>query len=104
MSKTYATRLADRIREILPEDTEFEIMPDEPWRGYLFVHHPNDVDASYLPLTEDKRAAVTEDAVQKTLRGLAWAMYPYDYYQPPKWRGLKREAHNAWVAQTGIEL
>lgn len=104
MSKTYNERLADAIREILPADTEFEVMADPPhWEGYIFVIHPNGVDTFVSPWARDKRAAVTEDVVQDTLRSVARKLLPRHYYTP-KWQALNKEAHGSWVAQTGLEL
>ena len=104
MSKTYTARLAEAIRETLPSDTEFEVMADPPyWKGYLFVTHPNGADTFMLPWASDMRAAVTEDAVQETIRFLADKLRPQDYFTP-EWRDLHQETYDLWVAQTGIEL
>ena len=104
MGKTYTARLADRIREILPDDTEFEVMADpQYWKGYVFVIHPNGADTFIMPWVSDKRAAVTDDAVQATLRSVAYKLRPRAYYTET-WQALNQEAHDSWVAQTGIEL
>lgn len=104
MSKTYAARLADRIRKTLPTDTEFVI--EDMWlprEDNIIVRHPNGVHTFIAATTLDKRVAVTEDMVQATLRSVAYKLLP-KHYDTPKWQTLNKEAHNAWVAQTGIEL
>lgn len=104
MSKTYAARLADRIREILPADTEFII--EDMWlprEDNLVVRHPNGVHTFIVPWARDKRAAVTEDAVQDALRSIARKLRP-QHYLTPKWQTLNKEAHRLWVAQTDVEL
>ena len=104
MSKTYNERMAQRIREILPEDTEFDILADPPhWKGYIFVEHPSGAEIFVKPWVRDKRSAVTEDMVQETLRSVAYKLLPKTYYTA-KWQAINREAHALWVAQTGIEL
>lgn len=104
MSKTYCERLADRIREILPADTEFEVMADPLyWRGYVFVMHPNGADTFVRPWARDKRAVITDDMVQETLRSVAYKLRPQAYYTET-WQALNQEAYDLWVAQTGIEL
>lgn len=104
MSKTYNERMARRIREILPDDTEFEIIADPPyWEGYIFVAHPNGAKTFVNPWVRDKRSAVTEDAVRESLRSVAYKLLPQTYYTA-KWQAINREAHALWVAQTGVEL
>lgn len=104
MSKTYAARLADAIREILPDDTEFVIEADPPyWGGYIFVTHPNGVNTAFAILARDMRAAITGDVVQEALRSIAYKLRPQRHYTP-KWQDLNREAYRLWVAQTGIKL
>lgn len=104
MSKTYNARLADALREALPDDTEFVIEADpESWTGYISVSHPNGAHTFIQPWARDKRAAVTEDAVRESLRSVAYKLLPHPYHTK-MWQGINREAHNLWVAQTSIEL
>ena len=103
MSKTYAARLADAIRETLPADTEFVLECRGSAHSYLFVRHPNGVHTFITPWASDKRGAVTEDMVQEALRSIARKLLP-KHYDTPRWQTLNKEAHNAWVAQTGINV
>ena len=103
MSKTYTARLAEAIRETLPANTEFVLECRGSAHSYLFVRHPNGVHTFITPWASDKRGAVTEDVVQEALRSIARKLLPQGYFAPP-WQVRNREAHSAWVAQTGIEL
>ena len=104
MSKTYNERLVVAIREILPADTPFFIEADpDCWEGYLVVRHPNGANTIIAPWSRDKRAVVTEEVVQETIRSIAYRLLPQSYYTP-KWQALNQDAHDLWVAQTGIAL
>ena len=54
MSKTYCERLADAIREVLPDDTPFTIeamwLPRE---DNIIVRHPNGVHTFITPWASD---------------------------------------------------
>ena len=103
MRKTsYTARLADAIREALPTDTEFVIECKGSAASYIFVRHPNGANTFITPWGNE-RTEVTPEVLQKALRSIARRLRPEDYLTP-LWQTLNREAHDQWVAQSGVEL